>query len=292
MPGTTDPIQFEVPRQLPGAGSLTLRGEQVGPLDAGAPPVVLLHGVSATRLGVVHGSRHLARRGYRLVAYDARGHGASDPAPSPGAYGYPDLVDDLRAVLDELHLERPVLAGASMGAATALAFALEDPARVPALVQITPAYTGRRTTKLDFEIWDRMADELERGGVEQFVKVATPDELPERWRELARQATRQRMELHEHVEAVSAALRVVPRSRAFDGLEKLEGLEVPTLIVASRDEADSIHLLEVARDYAERLPQAELVVEEEGETPLAWEGARLSALIGDFLEQLGIRPQR
>ena len=40
------------------------------------------------------------------------------------------------------------------------------------------------------------------------------------------------------------------------------------------------------------LPQAELVVEEEGETPLAWEGARLSALIGDFLEQLGIRPQR
>ena len=275
MPGTTDPIQFEVPRQLPGAGSLTLRGEQVGPLDAGAPPVVLLHGVSATRLGVVHGSRHLARRGYRLVAY-----------------GYPDLVDDLRAVLDELHLERPVLAGASMGAATALAFALEDPARVPALVQITPAYTGRRTTKLDFEIWDRMADELERGGVEQFVKVATPDELPERWRVLARQATRQRMELHEHVEAVSAALRVVPRSRAFDGLEKLEGLEVPTLIVASRDEADSIHLLEVARDYAERLPQAELVVEEEGETPLAWEGARLSALIGDFLEQLGIRPQR
>jgi pimeloyl-ACP methyl ester carboxylesterase len=292
MSSSIDPIPFEVLRQLPGAGSLTLRGEQAGPLDAGVPAIVLLHGVSATRRNVVHGSRHLARRGYRMVAYDARGHGDSDPAPSPDAYGYPDLIDDLCAVVDELALERPVLVGASMGAATALAFALKDPARVPALVQITPAYTGRRTTKLDFEVWDRMADELKRGGVEQFVKVATPDELPERWRELARRATRQRMEKHEHVDAVSDALHVVPRSRAFDGLEKLEGLEVPTLIVASRDEVDGVHPLEVAREYAERLPQAELIVDDEGETPLAWEGARLSGLIGDFLERLGIRPQR
>ena len=290
MSSSIDPMPFEVLRQLPGAGSLTLRGEQAGPV--GAPAVVLLHGVSATRRNVVHGSRHLARRGYRMVAYDARGHGDSDPAPSPDAYGYPELVDDLRAVLDELGLERPVLVGASMGAATALAFALEDRARVPALVQITPAYTGRRTTKLDFEVWDRMADELKRGGVEQFVKVATPDELPERWRELARRATRQRMEKHEHVDAVSDALQVVPRSLAFDGLEKLKGLEVPTLIVASRDEVDGVHPLEVAREYAERLPQAELIVDDEGETPLAWEGARLSGLIGDFLERLGIRPQR
>ena len=46
------------------------------------------------------------------------------------------------ALLDELELERVVLAGASMGAATTLAFALEQPERVAALVQITPAHLG------------------------------------------------------------------------------------------------------------------------------------------------------
>src|SRR4051794_21599626 len=117
MRRSADPIQFEVLRQIPGGGSLTLRGEQAGPLDGEVAPLVLLHGLSATRRNVVQGSRHLVHRGYRLVAYDARGHGASDPAPKPDAYGYADLVDDLRAVLDELELERPVLVGSSMGAA-------------------------------------------------------------------------------------------------------------------------------------------------------------------------------
>jgi pimeloyl-ACP methyl ester carboxylesterase len=291
MRRSVDPIEFEVLRQLPGAGSLTLRGEQAGPLDGDASPLVLLHGLSATRRNVVQGSRQLMRRGYLVVAYDARGHGASDPAPAPDAYGYPELVDDLRAVLDELELERPVLIGSSMGAATALAFALEEPSRVPALVQITPAYTGSRTTRIDLETWDRMAGELERGGVEAFVDVATPDDLPERWRELAREATRQRMERHAEIDAVSAAMRAVPRSRAFDGLDQLTALDVPTLVVGSRDEADTIHPLEVAREYAQRLPRAELLVEEEGDTPLAWQGARLSSAIGDFLERVGVRPQ-
>src|SRR2546423_507236 len=139
MRRSVDPIQFEVLRQLPGAGTLILRGEQAGPLADDVAPLVLLHGLSATRRNVVQGSRQLVRRGYRLVAYDARGHGTSDPAPEPDAYGYPDLLEDLRAVLDDLELESPVLVGSSMGAATAMAFALQEPERVRALVQITPA---------------------------------------------------------------------------------------------------------------------------------------------------------
>ena len=52
-----------------------------------------------------------------------------------------------------------------------------------------------------------------------------------------------------------------------------------------------MHRLEVAREYVERLPRAELLVEDEGETPLAWQGGRLSKAIGDFLERVGIPPQ-
>jgi pimeloyl-ACP methyl ester carboxylesterase len=281
--------EFQVLRQIPGHGSVTLAGEETGD----GTPIVLLHGLSATRRNVVQGSRHLARRGYRLIAYDARGHGASSPAPDPAAYEYSDLVADLEAVLADLELERPVLAGSSMGAATAIAYALDYPDRVPALVQITPAYNGagRTADTVDEDSWARLASALEEGGVEGFVAVSQPDDLPERWREVAQEATRQRMERHEYPAAVAAALRVVPYSEAFHGLDRLESLDVPTLVVGARDEADWLHPFEIAEEYARRLPSAELAVEDEGDPPLAWQGARLSGAIGDFLERNGVRPQ-
>jgi pimeloyl-ACP methyl ester carboxylesterase len=266
--------EFQVQRD-----GVTLDGEQAGD----GPPVVLLHGLSATRRNVVQGSRHLIKRGYRLIAYDARGHGASSPAST---YEYSELVDDLEAVLDHLGLERAALVGSSMGAATAMAFALEHPERVAALVQITPAYNGHaRTGNADGESWERMASALERGGPDAFVDAQ--GEIPERWREVARQAIRQRMERHDDLDAVAAALREVPRSLAWEGLDTLAELDVPVLIVASRDDADNLHPLAVAEEYDRRLPRSELVMEEPGSSPLAWQGARLSREIGDFLERHG-----
>src|SRR5206468_7941256 len=61
------------------AGGVTLRGDEQGE----GTPVVLLHGLTATRRYVVMGSRALERAGHRVLAYDARGHGASDPAAEP-----------------------------------------------------------------------------------------------------------------------------------------------------------------------------------------------------------------
>ena len=63
------------------------------------PPIVLCHGITATRRYVVHGSRALERAGHRVVSYDARGHGESDPAPAGEGYGYPELVGDLERVV-------------------------------------------------------------------------------------------------------------------------------------------------------------------------------------------------
>src|SRR3982750_1180596 len=98
----------------------TLRGEEIG----AEAPVVLLHGLTAMRRYVVMGSKQLPGAGFRAISYDARGHGESDPAPDPSAYEYADLAGDLLALLDSLDVERAVVAGASMGAHTGLAFAL------------------------------------------------------------------------------------------------------------------------------------------------------------------------
>ena len=272
--------EFQVLRQLPGAGSITLEGETLGD----GPPVVLLHGLSATRRNVVQGSRALVKRGYRLISYDARGHGASSPAPS---YEYADLEADLEAVLAELDLDKAVLVGSSMGAATAMAFTLAHPERVPALVQITPAYTGyARTGDFDGEGWQKLAASLD-GGIEEFIAVAQPQGIPERWRDVAREATRQRMERHADLSAVAQALREVPSSTAWKGLDALSDLDVPVLVVGSQDDADFLHPLGVAQEYCRKLPNCELVVEESGQSPLAWQGARLSNVIADFLERVG-----
>jgi len=275
--------EFQVLRQLPGAGSITLEGEALGE----GPPVVLLHGLSATRRNVVQGSRALVNRGYRLISYDSRGHGRSSPAPR---YEYPDLVEDLAAVLEHLDLERAALVGSSMGAATAMAFTLENPERVPALVQITPAYTGyARTGNADGEIWEKLAGALDEG-IDRFVEVAQPTGLPERWRDVAREASRQRMERHEDLTAVAQALRELPPSVAWKGLEALSDLDVPVLVVGSQDDSDQLHPLGVAEEYCRKLPQGELVVEDKGESPLAWQGARLSNVIADFLERVCYSP--
>ncbi len=102
---------------------------------------MLLHGLTATRRYVVMGSSALERSGHRVIAYDARGHGRSSPAPGPSAYGYDELGADARGGARRRRgVERAVLAGASMGAHTLLWLALHAPERVGGLVVITPAY--------------------------------------------------------------------------------------------------------------------------------------------------------
>src|SRR4051794_26437424 len=116
-----------------------LEGERTG----SGVPVVLLHGLTATRRYVLMGSRYLARAGAELVGFDARGHGASAPAPSAAEYEYADMVGDLEAVVAAVGAP-VVLVGNSMGAATSAAYALAPPEQVAALVQVTPGFWGAR----------------------------------------------------------------------------------------------------------------------------------------------------
>jgi pimeloyl-ACP methyl ester carboxylesterase len=251
-----------------------------GELEGDGPvAVLLLHGLTATRRYVVMGSRTLARTGHAVLGYDARGHGHSQPAPGR-AYGYEHLAADAVAVLDAAGVERAVLAGASMGAHTAVRVALERPDRVAGLVLITPVYVpGQERSAAELARWDALAAGLREGGVDGFITAYGLDSVPERWRDTVATVLRQRLSAHEHPDAVADALEVVPRSAPFAALEQIAGLEVPTLIVASRDEADPGHPLAAAQVYARTIPGAELGVEDPGSSPLAWQGGRLSSAI-------------
>ena len=132
-----------------------LAGEEAGE----GVPVVLLHGLTATRRYVVMGSKNLERGGHRVVMYDARGHGRSDPAD---AYGYGELAADVLAVLDDRGIDRVVLAGASMGAHTIALRARASGARGGA----GPDHAGLRPGggRARAERWDALSAGLRREG--------------------------------------------------------------------------------------------------------------------------------
>lgn len=260
-----------------------LRGEAEGE----GPPVVLCHGITATRRYVLHGSRALARASHRVIAYDARGHGESDPAPVGEGYGYPQLIEDLERVVAAQvgEKERFLLGGHSMGAHTAVGYALRHPDRLAGLAVIGPTFLGAVRPE-SLEYWDGLAAALEADGIDGFVAyIGERQGIDPRWRDPVLRFTRERVQRQGDLGALAEALRQVPRSQPFDSLEQLGGLDVPALVVASNDDADPGHPYATAAAYAEALPRAELVSEGEGESPLAWQGGKLSRALAAFYAQ-------
>ncbi len=261
---------------------VTLAGEQSGSGQA----IVLLHGLTATRRYVVMGSRALERAGHRVIAYDARGHGRSTPAPDPRAYGYQRLASDLLAVLDAAGIERALLAGASMGAHTALRFALDHPRRVGGLAIITPAFDPQSSQGAQrLARWDALAHGLRTGGVDGFVRAYEFESVPQSLRATIETVLRQRLGAHEHPDAVADALEAVPRSQPFGDMAELAGIAAPTVVIASRDEADPAHPLATGERYARAIQGARLTVEDAGppvRSPIAWQGGQLSKVIDEL----------
>ena len=184
---------------------------------------------------------------------------------------------DLLDVLDELGIERAALAGASMGAHTALRFALDNPSRTAALVLITPAFWPGEERNL--ERWDALAEGLAEGGVDGFLAAYGEPRVPAPWRDTVERVLRQRLSAHDHPQAVADALHRVPRAQVFDDVGSLGTLRMPVTIVASHDEADPEHPYAIAERYASAIPGSELISEQPGASPLAWQGGQLSKVI-------------
>lgn len=109
--------------------------------SAGAPPVLVLHGLLGSARNWQAIGRELARR-LHVVLVDLRNHGASPWSP---VMSYPAMASDLEALLDRLGLASAAVVGHSMGGKVALTLALTRPERVRRLVvvDIAPvAYGG------------------------------------------------------------------------------------------------------------------------------------------------------
>jgi hypothetical protein len=84
---------------------------------------------------------------------------------------------------------------------------------------------------------------------------------------------------------VAQALRVVPRSRPFGGFSELGTIDAPVVVVASNDQADPGHPQALGEAYAAAIPEARLLADEPGASPLAWQGSQLSRVIAEVADQ-------
>jgi len=111
---------------------------EIAYLDEGAgDPVVLMHGFASTKEvnWVFPGwVTTLTRAGRRAIALDNRGHGQSSKLYDPAAYHSATMAEDVRALLDHLHIERADVMGYSMGARITAFLTVNHPARVRSAV--------------------------------------------------------------------------------------------------------------------------------------------------------------
>jgi pimeloyl-ACP methyl ester carboxylesterase len=121
-------VEFE------GAG-VRIIGDVAGPVDG--PPVLFMHGGGQTRQSWGDAVAQAARRGYRAITVDLRGHGESGWAPD-GRYTIEDFSGDIRGLIADLR-EPPVLVGASLGGLVGMVIAASPPPAVRGLVLVDVA---------------------------------------------------------------------------------------------------------------------------------------------------------
>jgi pimeloyl-ACP methyl ester carboxylesterase len=248
-----------------------------GPADAPAS-IVFAHGLVENHVIWHYLVRDLRSDGtFRLVAYDARGHGNSGPARGPDGTTRFDghtLGQDLAAVVEQAAAGPVVLVGHSLGGMTALTQLIlekQERERVAGAVIVNSTFTAelagwgghgnplQRTLERAGDVVRRFAgddakriDRLRRGATDGSILAARAlfgtDPSP---RHIA-------VAFHMYETTPSQTLAAGFDLSAYDVHDALEGIDVPVLIVTgSRDILTPMFL---SKEMVERIPEAELVV--------------------------------
>lgn len=104
--------------------------------------VVLLHGFPELAYSWRHQIPALVDSGYRAVAFDQRGYGASSKPRDVTGYALRHLVGDVIGILDSLDIETATVVGHDWGSIVGWSTALEHPERVSQVVSLNVPYRG------------------------------------------------------------------------------------------------------------------------------------------------------
>ncbi|MFE6734870.1 alpha/beta fold hydrolase [Microbacterium sp. NPDC057650] len=230
------------------------------------PVVIVAHGLTMSRAadreqGLTPWER-LAKQGFQVISYDARGHGETAGRAEPDDYRWDNLATDLLALADAISPDAPVHAiGSSMGTATILHALVRRPERFRS-VALTAPPTAWETRQLQQRAYAATAAAAETMTLDDFVAASAaapvPEIFAERW----------------NPGPPSIDMAVLPSVFRGAGASDLPDaadiarIETPTLILPWA--TDPGHPLSTAERLAELMPHTELEVAEDIPTIKAW----------------------
>jgi pimeloyl-ACP methyl ester carboxylesterase len=206
----------------------------------GALPLLLSHGYGSSsemwspNLAALSASR-------RVITWDVRGHGESDSPEDPARYSEGASVEDMAAVLDACGIARAAIGGLSLGGYLSLAFHVQHPARVGALLLFDtgPGYRSE-AGRAQWNRWaSARADAFDAEG-------------------LAALSSSSEVQCGEHdAGGLARAARGILTQSTSTVIDSLPSVRVPTLVLVG---ADDVAFLAAADYLATRIPSATKVV--------------------------------
>jgi pimeloyl-ACP methyl ester carboxylesterase len=269
--------------------SVEVGGTRVNYCEIGSgAPIVFVHGLAGCWQNWLENIPHFAERGHRVIALDLPGFGHSPlPLWEISISNYGGLVDDF---CEALNLRACALVGNSMGGFVSAEVAIREPEWVQRLVLVSAAgISHARMRSEPAEMAARMAI------------TAAPLAFRFRDRSLRRPNLRRLMfrnifdaperlppellwEFFHHAMRAPGFLPAVQGLVGYDFLDRLERVQIPTLIVWGRD--DRVVPADDADGYARRLRNSRVVIFDRcGHCPMAERPARFNRLLEQFLAE-------
>jgi pimeloyl-ACP methyl ester carboxylesterase len=194
--------------------------------------------------------------GIRLLAFDCRAHGQTNPLGDPAKIRIAQFSADLAAFLDYLAIEQAIIGGISMGAALALRFALDYPRRVLGLVLSRPAWLDAPQPAENQAAYQLIAQLLTKYGAEEgsarfaqtedYIRVlmGSPDAAHSLLKQFHAPLARQR----------AVRLEQIPAESPHPDPTAWCSIDVPTLVMAN--EQDPIHPFAFGQQLSRLIPDA------------------------------------
>jgi 3-oxoadipate enol-lactonase len=198
-----------------------------GPADA--PWVTFVTGI-ANDVTMWEGQVKALAGGFRILRYDLRGQGQSEPSAPP--YSIESLGADLVALWDALGVKRTHVVGLGLGSCVAMRVAIDHPARID---RLAPTCCRAKMTPQFAEMWHKLIEQVSRDGVESIV-----EHTAQRWFSEAFKAAHPQV-----LDGVRAMIRRTSRDGylgcvgAFLGLDleaDLARIQAPTLFLGGAED--------------------------------------------------------
>lgn len=209
----------------------------------GAGPALLLtHGYSATSQ-MWQGQVEALSQHYTLILWDMRGHGQSGSPRDDSLYSEAHTVNDMAALLDHLGFDQAIIGGLSLGGYMSLAFNVEYPERVVALLIIDtgPGYKKAAPREQWNDNARAMADAIEKNGAAA----------------LAGGSAERNLSTHNDYTGLARAGRFMLTQHTPRVIESLPHIQAPALVLAGAEDEPFL----AATDYmANKISHAQKVI--------------------------------